>query len=136
MQTKTPSKAIVVSGKRKRAIARITLKPGKGIVKINKLLLDHYKPEVAKLRIMEPLLLAGEIAKKVDININVYGGGWNGQADACRTSIGKALSHFHPSLKKTFLDYDRALVVSDIRHTEASKPNDSKPRKCRQKSYR
>ena len=125
-----------VSGKRKRATARVTLKPGKGIIKINNFLLDHYKPEVARMRILEPLFLAGEVAKKVDININVYGGGWNGQTDACRTGVGKALSLFQPSLKKTFLDYDRTLIVSDTRRCEPSKPNDSKPRKARQKSYR
>ena len=125
-----------VSGKRKSATARVTLKAGKGIIKINNFSIENYKPEVAKMRILEPIFLAGETAKKVDININVYGGGWNGQTDACRTGIGKALVQFQPSLKKTFLDYDRALVVSDIRHTEASKPNDSKPRKTRQKSYR
>ncbi|MEK6937398.1 MAG: 30S ribosomal protein S9 [Nanoarchaeota archaeon] len=133
---KTKQNIVHVSGKRKRATARVTLKAGKGLVKINNFSLENYKPEVAKLRIQEPLFLAGEISKKIDININVYGGGWNAQADACRTGIGKALSLFQPSLKKTFLDYDRTLLVSDIRHTEASKPNDSKPRKCRQKSYR
>ncbi len=133
---KTKSNIVHVSGKRKSATARVTLKPGKGLVKINNFSLEHYKPEVAKLRIQEPLFLAGDVSKKVDIQINVYGGGWNAQADACRTGIGKALAQFQPSLKKTFLDYDRALLVSDIRHTEASKPNDSKPRKARQKSYR
>lgn len=135
-EKKSKSNIVHVSGKRKRATARVTLKPGKGIVKINNFSLEHYRPEVAKMRIQEPLFLAGDIAKKIDIKINVYGGGWNAQADACRTGIGKALTQFNPSLKKTFLDYDRALIVSDIRHTEASKPNDSKPRKMRQKSYR
>ena len=130
------SKIIHVAGKRKRAIARVTLKPGKGVVKINKLLLDHYKPEVCRMRIQEPLFLAGEISKKVDIQIKVNGGGFNSQADACRTGIGKALVQYNPSLKPTFLEYDRALTVSDVRRAESSKPNDSKPRSCRQKSYR
>ena len=135
-EKKTISKVVHVSGKRKRAIARVTLKPGKGIVRINHLLLDHYQPEIARMRVQEPLFLAGEIAKKVDININVAGGGFNAQADACRVGIGKALAQFNPSLKTTFLEYDRMLLVNDIRHTEASKPNDSKPRAARQKSYR
>ncbi len=130
------TKVIQTSGKRKRAIARVTLKSGKGLVRINHLLLDHYQPEISRLRIQEPLFLAGEIAKKVDINVTVSGGGFNAQADACRTGVGKALAQFNPSLKKTFLEYDRALLVSDIRMAEASKPNDSKPRKARQKSYR
>lgn len=135
-EKKTTQKIVHVSGKRKRAIARITLKPGKGTVRINKFLLDYYQPELTRLRIQEPLLLAGDIAKKVDINITVNGGGFNAQADACRVGIGKALAQFSPSLKSTFLEYDRSLLVNDIRHTEPSKPNDSKPRKCRQKSYR
>ncbi|MBS3170998.1 30S ribosomal protein S9 [Candidatus Woesearchaeota archaeon] len=135
-EKKSKSNIVHVSGKRKRATARVTLKAGKGIVKINNFLLDHYKPEVAKMRILEPIYLAGEIAKKVDININVNGGGWNAQADACRTGIGKALAQFNPLLKKTFLDYDRAILINDVRFAESSKPNDSKPRKCRQKSYR
>ena len=130
-------KIIHVSGKRKRAIARITLKPGKGIVKINRLLLDVYQPEVSRMRIQEPLFLAGEVAKKIDINIKVMGGGFNAQADACRTGIGKALAQYNPSLKQTFLEYDRDLLVSDTRRQcEPSKPNDSKPRSARQKSYR
>ena len=70
-EKKSKSNIVHVSGKRKRATARVTLKAGKGIVKINNFLLDHYKPEVAKMRILEPIYLAGEIAKKVDININV-----------------------------------------------------------------
>src|SRR3989344_6271373 len=97
-EKKQTQKIVHVSGKRKRAIARVTLKPGKGIVRINHLLLDFYKPELARMRIQEPLLLAGLISKKVDISINVKGGGWNSQTDACRTGIGKALVQFNPSL--------------------------------------
>jgi small subunit ribosomal protein S9 len=134
--TEKKQKTIHVSGKRKRAIARITLKPGKGVVKINKLSLDHYKPEVARLRIQEPLFLSGDAAKKVDIHVNVSGGGWSAQTDATRVGIGKAMVHFQPSLKKTFLDYDRSLIVNDVRRNEPHKPNDSKPRRARQKSYR
>ena len=112
------------------------MKAGKGIVRINRLLLDHYQPEIARMRVQEPLFLAGDIAKKIDINIKVNGGGFNAQADACRTGIGKALILFSPALKPTLLSYDRALLVNDKRRAEASKPNDSKPRKMRQKSYR
>jgi len=135
-EKKQTQKIVHVSGKRKRAIARVTLKPGKGIVRINHLLLDFYKPELARMRIQEPLLLAGLISKKVDISINVKGGGWNSQTDACRTGIGKALVQFNPSLKTTFLEYDRELIVPNTRRCEPSKPNDSKPRRMRQKSYR
>ena len=128
---------IHVSGKRKKAIARATLKDGKGNVRINSLLLDAYTPEMARLMIMEPLVLAGKLTKKIDINITVKGGGWHSQAEAARLVVGKALAELDPKgLKKVLLEYDRHLIVSDVRRTEPSKPNDSKPRAKRQKSYR
>lgn len=131
-------KSAQVSGKRKRAIARASIKKGTGIVKINLLNLNAYGPEIAQLMIKEPILIAGDIAKKVDINITVRGGGWHSQADAARLVVAKALATFSGSkdLKAKYLEYDRHLLVSDVRRTEPSKPNDSKPRAKRQKSYR
>jgi len=131
-------KIIHVSGRRKRAMARATLREGKGRVRINSILLDVYQPELAKMRIMEPLMLAGELAERVAINVNVFGGGWQSQAEASRLAIARALAEFSGSkeLKKKFLDYDRQLLVADVRRNESHKPNDSKPRAKRQKSYR
>ena len=60
-------KAIIATGKRKTAIARATLKPGQGRVTINGLNLDSYEPAIARLKLQEPLLLAGDYANKVDI---------------------------------------------------------------------
>lgn len=133
------SKIINTSGKRKRAVARATIVEGKGIIRINHLLLDNYSNELARMKIQEPLLIAGDIAKKVNININVFGGGWQSQAEASRLAIARALIEYTKSdkLKKDFLDYDRHLLVADTRRNEPCKPNDSgKPRKKRQKSYR
>lgn len=129
---------IHTSGKRKHAIARATLKPGKGIVRINSQKLEVYNPLLARSKIMEALQLAGDVAKKVNINVNVFGGGWQSQSEAARLAIAKSLVEFTKSkeLKKTFLDYDKHLLVADVRRGEASKPNDSKPRAKRQKSYR
>ena len=129
-------KIIHVAGKRKSAIARVTLKDGAGIVRVNSKLLDVYEPKMYRLKIMEPLLLAQDAAKKVNISVDVHGGGQSSQADAIRLGIGKALSQFQPSLKKVFLNYDRALIVADVRFKETYKPNDSKARAKRQKSYR
>lgn len=129
-------KVIHVSGKRKSAIARATLKPGKGLVKINSEALKIYNPELARMKIMEPLLLAENDAKKVNISVKVSGGGQISQAEAARLAIGRALVQFNGGLKKTFLDYDRNLLVADKRRNEPSKPNNSKPRAKRQKSYR
>ncbi len=126
------------SGKRKRAVARATVREGKGVVRINSILLSNYNPKLLRMRISEPLILAGDISKKVDINVNVYGGGISSQSEASRLAIARALVDYSKdkSLREKYLSYDRHLIVADIRHTEASKPNDSKPRAKRQKSYR
>jgi len=130
-------KIINTFGKRKRAIARATIKSGTGIVKINNIELAHYTPELKRLRIQEPLILAGDKVKKLDIRVNVKGGGINGQADAARLAIAKALVEYDSSLKNLFLDYDRQLIIADVRRKEVSKPNcHGKARARRQKSYR
>ena len=130
------SKVIHTSGKRKRAIARVTLKEGNGKVRINKIHLDDFQPRMLRMRLREPLILAGDIVNKVDLDVVVSGGGITGQADASRLAIAKALAEYSKKLKKVFLDYDRQLLVADVRQNEPSKPNDSKPRAKRQKSYR
>ena len=129
-------KIIHASGRRKSAIARATLKEGKGIVRINSQNLEIYSPKMYQMKIKEPLLLAQDTVNKVNISINVKGGGQSSQADASRLAIGKALVQLQPSLKKIFLNYDRTLIVADIRVKEQYKPNDSKARAARQKSYR
>ncbi len=123
-------------GKRKRAIARAALVTGKGKIMVNGQYLDHFGNDILRLRINEPLTLAGDLAKKVDLNIRVNGGGTNGQADAIRLAIARALVKHDPKLKKTFEEYDRLLLVADVRRKEVCKPNDSKARAKRQKSYR
>ena len=132
------SKIIHTSGKRKTATARATLSKGKGIIKINSVPLELFTPAFARERIREPLLLAGKIVKTVDIRINVNGGGRIAQSEAVRLAIAKGLVEFteDEKLKSLFLTYDRHLLVADPRRTEKSKPNRSKPRSRRQKSYR
>ncbi len=132
-------KPINTSGKRKRAIARATLKEGKGKIRINKILLDFYEPKVYRLKLREPLILAGDIINKVNIDINVLGGGIASQAEASRLAIARALVEYSKSerLKERFLKYDRQLLVADVRRKEAAKPNrHGQARAKRQKSYR
>lgn len=129
-------KPITTSGKRKSAIARAVLKPGKGVFRINSQLLDVYGQKMYRMKIQEPLILAGDVVKKVNISVNVKGGGAMSQAEAARLTIGKALAQFNAPLKKVFLRYDRTLLVADVRRKEPYKPNVSKARKKRQKSYR
>ncbi len=132
------SNVIVASGKRKRAIARAVLRPGKGNLRINGTPISEYAPEMFQLRLQEPIIIAGDIAQKVDISVDIKGGGQSGQAEAARLAIAKALVEHTKSedLKKAYLDYDRHLLVADVRRNEPHKPNKSAPRAKRQKSYR
>ena len=127
------------AGKRKEAIARATARPGKGIVKGNSIPLDIYSNEFARLRISEPIMVAGQMAAEVDVDVSVNGGGWSAQAEASRLAIAKALIAFTGSeqLKRTFLDYDRFLLVADTRRKEPRKfGTHSRARAKRQTSYR
>ena len=134
----TKSNVTIASGKRKQAIARAVLRPGKGNLKINGIPISQYKPEMFQLRLQEPIIIAGDIAQKVDIQVDIKGGGQSGQAEAARLAIARALVEHSKSedLKRAYLDYDRHLVVADVRRNEPHKPNKSAPRAKRQKSYR
>lgn len=136
-------KTVVAIGTRKKAIARAKLIAGKGKVVVNQRLLENYEPKYARMRLREPLLLAGELANRVDIDVNVTGGGFWGQADAARTAIASALVQFLPAaegreLRAVFMDYDRSLLISDSRRTEPHKPSRSSagPRRMKQQSKR
>jgi small subunit ribosomal protein S9 len=130
-------KIINSSGKRKRAVARATVKKGTGRVTVNNILLEDYTPKMAKMRIMEPLLLSG-MKDQINVSVKVNGGGIIGQSNAARLAIARAIVNFSEdkNIEKTFLEYDRQLLVADIRRKETCKPNDSKARAKRQKSYR
>jgi len=131
-------KPIQSSGKRKRAKARAVLHPGTGRVYINGEPLALFDPQMARIKIQEPIALAEKFASKYDIFVEVSGGGVNGQAEAARLAIGRALAQVGgDKLKKIFLDYDRAFLVADVRYKEKRKPNShGKARAKRQKSYR
>lgn len=125
-------------GKRKKAIARATAKLGKGNVFINKKSLDLLQPEIARLMIKEPLILGEDVAKNLDIEVNVRGGGIFGQASASRQAIAKVLVEKDKSLKDKFLNYDRSLLIADVRRTEPHKPSRSRKgaRRHKQRSKR
>ena len=131
-------KVINSSGKRKTAIARATIKDGKGRIKINRVPLEIHEPELARLKMMEPLELAGERVVKLDIDVNVNGGGVMGQATATRTAIARGLVDFFEDeeLRAKFKEYDRSLLVNDPRRSEPKHPLGRGARKKRQKSYR
>ena len=131
------SKTINTTGRRKRSIARAVLTQGKGMVRVNGQSLDTLAPNLVRMKIREPLLLAGDLSSKVHIDVNVSGGGIMSQADASRLAIGRALAAAGgEKIRQVLLEYDRAFLVADTRRKEQRKPNDSKARAKRQKSYR
>ncbi|MDD4300373.1 MAG: 30S ribosomal protein S9 [Methanomicrobium sp.] len=132
------SKVLNTSGKRKTAIARATLREGKGRVRINSVPLEIYGTELSRMKISEPLLLVPGILDGIDATIDVSGGGYMGQAEAVRTALSRGIVEWHndPKIKDIFLEYDRTLVVNDSRQKEAKKPHGRGARKKFQKSYR
>jgi small subunit ribosomal protein S9 len=131
-------KIVHESGKRKTAVARATIKIGKGKVRINKIPLEIYTPEIARDKIMEPLLLSKKIWTNLDIDVNMKGGGFMGQAEAARTAIARALVKWvkKSSLKTTFLEYDKTMLSGDPRRKEPKKFGGPGARVRKQKSYR
>ena len=131
-------KVVNTSGKRKTAVARATVVKGTGKVRINRTPLEIYEPRLARLKIEEPIFIAGKKAEKLDIAVTVAGGGVYGQADAVRTAIARGIVDYTEDgeLKEQFLAYDRTLLVNDIRAKESKKPLGRGARKKRQKSYR
>lgn len=105
---------------------------------MNDYTLDNMTPEFARLKIQEPLLIAGERAKGVDIKITVNGGGVMGQAEAARIATARALAGWTKSseLRKQFIAYDRVMLAGDQRVTEPKKFGGPGPRVRKQKSYR
>lgn|SRR5512136_301160 len=131
-------KVVVASGKRKSAVARASVRKGRGLVRINNVPAEIFVPELARVMITEPLTLAGARSAKVDIEVNVQGGGVMGQAMASRTAIAKGLVQFleDDELETTYAKYDRSLLVSDPRRKLPKNPMGRGARKKHQKSYR
>lgn len=132
-------KKLVVSGKRKTAVAKATIEAGRGVVTFNERPLE-FLTNLQRLEISEPLVIAKDVLGKLDFDIalNVKGGGTACQVEAGRLAIAKAIVAFTKSdkVKNAFLSYDRNMLVADTRRKEACKPGDSKARANRQTSFR
>jgi small subunit ribosomal protein S9 len=130
---------IVISGKRKASVAKVKIRKGKGQVLYNGLPYENLNM-FHKLAIMEPIRICEKALSgfDFDLDIRTKGGGKEGQIQAARLGVAKALVKATDSaeLKKAFMSYDRHLLVADVRRKEAYKPGDSKARAKRQKSYR
>jgi len=127
------------SGKKKTAVARATVRDGEGRVRINSQPVELVEPEQAKLKMLEPFRIAGEdLRDGVDIDIDVNGGGFSGQADAARTAIARGLVQYlgDAELRDAYMNFDRTLLVNDVRQSEPKKWGGPGARARYQKSYR
>ncbi len=87
------------TGKRKTAVARVRMQPGTGRVIINKKSIDDYiARETSKMVVYQPLVLTGTFGK-MDVFVNVDGGGVSGQAGAIKHGISKALLEYNPEFR-------------------------------------
>ncbi len=135
---KKATKAVVARGKRKRCVARATIKEGKGTVRLNSMKVSALNNGYVQEIITEPLRYVGPEVEKIDISVSVNGGGAMGQAQAARSAIARALLQYFPDLKlrEKFSAIDRSLVVEDTRRVEPKKYRGPKARARYQKSYR
>lgn len=123
------------TGRRKKAIARVRLVPsGSGVIEINDRTIEDYFPQdVLRYVVKQPLTLLG-VEAKYDVLVNVYGGGYTGQANAIRLGIARALLQAEegcrPALKK------EGFLTRDPRVKERKKYGLRKARKAPQFSKR
>ena len=121
-------------GKRKTAVARVWMKPGKGLITINKKSMDDYVDrESDRMRIKQPLELTDSL-DKYDISVNVRGGGISGQAGAIRHGISRALVSINSELRHTLKTAE--LLTRDPRMKERKKYGQPGARKRFQYSKR
>ena len=122
------------TGKRKNAVARVWLKPGSGIIKINgKLSDDYFARPVLSMLINQPLV-AAERVDQFDVICSVTGGGLSGQAGAIRHGISKCLVNFEPEVKKALKP--GGFLTRDSRVVERKKYGRAKARRSFQFSKR
>ncbi len=121
-------------GRRKSSVARIYLKTGKGKITINNRdYKDYFSTGVLQYKVNQPFELTNTVAK-YDVNVNVAGGGTNGQVEAVRLAISRALVEINPDHKP--LLKEEGLMTRDPRMVERKKPGQPKARKKFQFSKR
>ncbi|MFC6718851.1 30S ribosomal protein S9 [Natrialbaceae archaeon GCM10025810] len=127
------------SGKKKTAVARATVREGEGRVRINSQPVELVEPEMSRLKMLEPFRIVGDdLRSEMDIDVRVEGGGISGQADAVRTAIARGIvQHTNDAeLRDAFMEFDRSLLVNDVRQSEPKKWGGPGARARYQKSYR
>ncbi|MBI4361775.1 MAG: 30S ribosomal protein S9 [Euryarchaeota archaeon] len=142
----TGPKVVNTSGKKKRAVARATLQKGQGRITVNRRPLPLHLPDFARAKIEEPLQVAQRWAQarqpalltELDIEVDVQGGGFMGQAEAVRTAIARGLAQWisDPQFEAALLETDRKILVSDHRRKWPKHFGGPGARSKKQKSYR
>lgn len=122
------------TGRRKSAVARVFLKPGKGLFIVNGKPVDEFFSRETGRMIVRQALEATKTSSSFDIKVNVYGGGENGQAGAVRHGIARALMEYDAALKPTLRA--AGLVTRDAREVERKKVGLRKARRRPQFSKR
>jgi len=145
MARKSKKISVNMSGKRKTAIARATVRKGNGRVRINSKPIHIIEPELARRKALEPVQIAEAMNRlaDVDVAVDVQGGGQMGQVDAIRTAIARGLVKWNggaegddEELRDEYLRFDRSLLVNDPRRKEPKHQMGRGARKKWQKSYR
>jgi small subunit ribosomal protein S9 len=122
------------TGRRKSAVARVFLKPGKGQIVVNGKPIDQFfSRDTGRMIVRQPLEVTKNVAT-FDITVNVYGGGENGQAGAVRHGIARALVEYDAGLKPALSA--AGLVTRDAREVERKKVGLHKARRRKQYSKR
>ena len=122
------------TGKRKNAVARVWIKPGKGKITVNtKDFKAYFARPVLQMLLQQPLIAAAR-ADQFDITVTVKGGGLSGQAGAVRHGISKALTYYEPDLRKALKP--GGFLTRDSRIVEAKKYGRMKARRSFQFSKR
>ncbi|MFP8888474.1 30S ribosomal protein S9 [Natrialbaceae archaeon A-CW2] len=127
------------SGKKKTAVARATVREGEGRVRINSQPVELVEPEMSRLKMLEPFRIAGDdLRDGIDVDVRVEGGGVSGQANAVRTAIARGIvQHTNDAeLRDAYMEFDRSLLVNDVRQSEPKKWGGPGARARYQKSYR
>ncbi|HEU0047735.1 MAG TPA: 30S ribosomal protein S9 [Nitrososphaera sp.] len=146
------SKVELYPGQRKSSRAVATIAKGSGKARINNTPAELITPYIAKEMVLTPLTLVGDYRNRVDINVQVHGGGFMGRAFASAVAISRALTgqekggkdpKEHPftksvreDMRKKISEYDRHLLSGDSRQTESKKFGGPGARRRKQKSYR
>ena len=122
------------TGRRKSVVARVFIKPGKGLITVNNKPVDEFfSRETGRMVVRQPLELTGNLTS-FDITVNIHGGGESGQAGAVRHGITRALIDFDATLKPVLRS--AGLVTRDAREVERKKVGLRKARRRKQFSKR